>query len=87
MVYLILAIISSSLVSIVMRVSGKYVRGNYGILAVNYVICATMAAFLSGVGNLFPRTEGFEFTLGLGIVTGFLYLAGLLLIKINIPKN
>ena len=87
MVYLILAIISSSLVSIVMRVSGKYVRGNYGILAVNYVICATMAAFLSGVTNLFPRIDGFEFTLGLGIVTGFLYLAGLLLIKINIPKN
>ena len=87
MVYLILAIISSSLVSIVMRVSGKYVRGNYGILAVNYVICATMAAFLSGVMNLFPRIEGFEFTVGLGIVTGFLYLAGLLLIKINIPKN
>lgn len=87
MIYLILAIVSSALVSIVMRVSGKYVRGNYGILAVNYVICATMAAFLSGVTNLFPKIEGSEFTLGLGVVTGFLYLAGLLLVKINIPQN
>ena len=76
MVYLILAIISSSLVSIVMRVSGKYVRGNYGILAVNYVICAAMAAFLSGVTNLFLRVEGAEFTLRLGIVTGFSALIG-----------
>lgn len=87
MIYLILAIVSSALVSIVMRVSGKYVRGNYGILAVNYVICATMAAFLSGVTNLFPGIEGSGFTLALGVVTGFFYLAGLLLIKINIKKN
>lgn len=87
MIYLILAIVSSALVSIVMRVSGKYVKGNYGILAVNYIICSAIAAFLSGVTNLFPRVEGIEFTLRLGIVTGFLYLAGLLLIKINISKN
>ena len=85
MLYLILAIVSSSLVSIVMRSSEKYVRGNYGILAVNYVICASMAAICSGVNNLLPKTQGIGFTLGLGLGTGVLYLAGLLLIKINIP--
>ena len=87
MLYLILAIASSSLVSIVMRTSEKHVRGNYGILAVNYCLCAFMAAIYSGVSNLFPRTEGIGFTLGLGIGTGVLYLVGLLLIKINIQKN
>ena len=87
MLYLILAIVSSSLVSIVMRCSEKHVRGNYGILAVNYIICASMAAICSGVSNLFPKMEGFGFTLGLGIGTGAIYLAGLLLIKINIQKN
>lgn len=87
MIYLILAIVSSSLVSIVMRTSEKHIRGNYGILAVNYCLCAFMAAIYSGVDNLFPKTEGIEFTLGLGIGTGVLYLAGLLLIKINIQKN
>ena len=82
MIYLILAIVSSALVSIVMRVSGKYVRGNYGILAVNYVICATMAAFLSGVTNLFPGIEGSAFTLALGVVTGFFLFS-----RITFDKN
>ena len=87
MIYLLLAIISSSLVSIVMRVSGKYLKGNLGMTATNYVICTAMAAVYSGVGNLFPIGEGFGFTLGTGMFTGILYLAGLLVIQINIKKN
>ena len=87
MIYLLLAIASSSLVSIVMRASEKYVKGNHGMLAVNYVICTVMAAIYSDVGNLFPKTEGIGFTLGLGVCTGIIYLAGLLLIQLNIQKN
>ena len=87
MIYLLLAIASSSLVAIVMRTSEKYVKGNHGMLAVNYVICTLMAAFYSGMGNLFPKTEGLGFTIGLGIGTGALYLAGLLLVQLNIQKN
>lgn len=87
MVYLILAIICSSLVSIVMRISERYVRGDYGMLAVNYMICTIVAASYSGVNNLFPKTAGINFTLGLGICTGVLYLAGLLLVKLNISRN
>ena len=87
MIYLLLAIASSSLVAIVMRTSEKHIKGNHGMLAVNYVICTVMAAFYSGFGNLFPQTEGIGFTLGLGIGTGILYLAGLLLVQLNIQKN
>ena len=87
MIYLLLAIASSALVSIVMRASEKYVKGNHGMLAVNYVICTVMAAFYSGMGNLFPKIEGIGFTLGLGICTGVIYLAGLLLVQLNIQKN
>ena len=87
MFYLILAIASSSLVSIVMRVSEKYTKGSHGMLAVNYVICVIMAAFYTGFGNLFPKTEGIGFTLGLGFVTGVIYLSGLLLVQLNIQKN
>ena len=87
MIYLLLAIVSSSLVSIVMRASEKYVKGNHGMLAINYVICTVMAAFYSGMGNLFPKIEGIGFTLGLGICTGVIYLAGLLLVQLNIQKN
>lgn len=87
MLYLILAIVSSSLVSIVMRVSGKYIKGNLGMLATNYVICVMMAAFYSGLDNLVPKVDGIGFTLGLGACTGFLYLAGLALTQLNIKKN
>ena len=87
MLYLLLAIVCSSLLSIVMRASEKHVKGDYGMLAVNYAIC-TMLAFISGgVGNLFPGMEGIRFTLGIGICTGILYLAGLLLVQLNIRKN
>jgi len=87
MLNLLLAIASSSLVSIVMRTSEKYTKGNHGMLAVNYVICVIMAAFYTGFGNLFPKAEGIGFTLGLGTCTGILYLVGLLLVQLNIQKN
>ena len=73
--------------SIVMRTSEKYTKGNHGMLAVNYVICVIMAAFYTGFGNLFPKTEGIGFTLGLGAGTGVIYLVGLLLVQLNIQKN
>ena len=38
MIYLILAILSSALVSIIMRLSEKHVSGNVGMLAVNYLM-------------------------------------------------
>ena len=84
---LLLAIVSSSLVSIVMRASEKYTKGNHGMLAINYAICVVMAALYTGVGNLLPKTDGIGFTLGLGIGTGVVYLAGLMLVKLNIQKN
>lgn len=87
MINLLLAIASSALVSIVMRTSEKYTKGNHGMLAVNYVICVIMAAFYCGLGNLFPKAEGIGFTLGLGSCTGALYLIGLLLVQLNIQKN
>ncbi len=87
MLNLILAIISSALVALVMRTSEKYVKGNLGMTATNYVICVAMAAVYSGVDNLFPGMNGLGFTLGAGVFTGVFYLAGLLLIQINIKKN
>ena len=87
MINLLLAIVSSALVSIVMRTSEKYVKGNHGMLAVNYVLCTLLAVIYSGVGNLLPDIDGIGFTLGLGIGTGALYLTGLLLVQLNIRKN
>lgn len=87
MIYLLLAILSSALVSIIMRLSEKHVSGNVGMLAVNYLMCITIAGIGSGFGNLFPQVEGFGFTLGLGLFNGLLYLAGFVLLQINVKRN
>jgi len=87
MIYLILAILSSALVSIIMRLSEKHVSGNVGMLAVNYLMCITIAGIGSGMGNLFPQVEGFGFTLALGLFNGLLYLAGFVLLQINVKRN
>ena len=87
MIYLILAIISSALVSIIMRLSEKHVSGNVGMLAVNYLMCITIAGIGSGFGNLFPQVDGFGFTLGLGLFNGLLYLAGFVLLQVNVKRN
>ena len=87
MIYLILAILSSALVSIIMRLSEKHVSGNVGMLAVNYLMCIAIAGIGSGIGNLFPQVEGFGFTLGLGLFNGLLYLAGFVLLQINVKRN
>ena len=85
MFYLILAIISSALVSVVMRVSQKYARNNISMLAANYVMCTAAAAFLAG--GVVPSGEGAALTMGLGSVCGVLYLLGFVLLQWNIRRN
>lgn len=87
MIYLLLAILSSALVSIIMRLSEKQVSGNVGMLAVNYLMCIIIAGIGSGFGNLFPKVDGFAFTLGIGLFNGLLYLAGFVLLQINVKRN
>lgn len=85
MIYLILAIISSALVSLVMRLSQKFVRNNITMLAANYVMCTAAAAFLAG--GILPTGEGSGLTIGLGSVCGVLYLLGFVLLQWNIRRN
>lgn len=87
MIYLLLAITSSALVSIIMRISEKHVNGNVSMLAMNYIMCMTMAGAYSGFANLLPDTEGIGLTLGLGIFNGILYLLGFILLQVNVKKN
>lgn len=85
MIYLILAIISSALVSIVMRLSQRFIRNNMTMLAANYVMCTTAAAFLAG--GAIRAGEGAALTMGLGGVCGVLYLLGFVLLQWNIRHN
>ena len=85
MLYLILAIISSALVSIAMRLSQRFVRNNMTMLAANYVMCTVAAAFLAG--GMIPVGDGAALTMGLGSICGVLYLLGFVLLQWNISRN
>ena len=87
MVYLLLAIAASAMVSIVMRLSTHRVKQNIGMLAMNYFVCMLMAAFYAGVGGLLPDSPALGQTLGLGAINGALYLGGFVLLQFNIRKN
>lgn len=87
MIYLLLAIISSSLISILMRTSEKYSQNNITMLAFNYLMCTVMAAFYTGSINLIPSREGIGFSLISGLISGALYLVSFMLLKWNVHKN
>lgn len=86
MLNLILATLCTSLVSILMRVSGKYTRNNLTMLACNYVVCVIMAGAFAG-GNLLPAHDGLWQAIGLGMAGGFFYLASFMLMQWNMKTN
>lgn len=87
MVYLLLAVVSSALISIVMRMSTGKVQNKVSMLAVNYVVCMVMGACFTGFGNLFPEDPKMPATIGMGVINGFLYLSGFVLLQWNVRKN
>lgn len=87
MLYLLLAILCSSLLSIIMRLSERHIGENVSMLAFNYVICTILSLIYSGVGNIFPNEEGIGLTLGMGLINGFLYLGGFVLLQVNVKRN
>ena len=82
--YLLLAIGSSALVSIIMRLSGKKTTSDLGLLAVNYVMC-TVLSFLFA-GGMRPEPQLFS-SAAMGAINGIFYLAGFLLLQWNVKKN
>ena len=87
MIYLILAMISSMLVSVLMRLSEEHCRGGMGMLAANYVMCCGLSLAFAGSIQFFPAADGLAPALLMGGVNGVLYLAGFVLLQWNIRKN
>lgn len=87
MISLLLAVISSALVSVVMRLSANKVQNNIGMLAMNYLMCVAVAAGYTGLGRLFPGESGLAQTLGMGAVHGLLYLLSFVLFQSSVKKN
>lgn len=85
MLNLLLAIASSALVSITMRLSEGKANNTIAMLMVNYIMCAGLSWAFAGFS--FPNGDGIPFALGLSLVNGVLYLAGFVLLQYNIRVN
>lgn len=87
MIYLVLAVLTSALISVIMRYSEKRCKNKLTMLAVNYLTCGIFGAAYTGSTDLFPAIEGLGQTLGLGLIGGFLFLTSFMLMQYNIGKN
>lgn len=87
MLYLLLAIICSALVSVLMRLSTEKARGNVSMLAVNYLMCLVLAAVYTGGLGAAKGASGLTGAVGMGVVNGVLYLLGFVLLQLNVQKN
>lgn len=84
MIYLVLAIACSALISVCMRVSEKYVHHTMAMFTVNYAVCLVMARLYMGEIHLFAAESGIGVAVGLGVASGCLYLANFALLQRNI---
>jgi len=85
MLNLILAILSSALVSLTMRLSESKVKNNIAMLMVNYIMCAGLSWAYTGFS--LPRAQGIPLMAALSVINGVLYLAGFVLLQRNIQVN
>ena len=86
MLYLLLAICSSAMVSILMRLSESKIRNNTGMLCMNYLMCILLGWGYAGA-DWFPGVQGLDRAVTLGCLNGVLYLASFVLLQINVRKN
>ena len=87
MINLILAIVSSMLVSVTMRASERRAKNNISMLAMNYLMCTLLSAAFAGTAEFFPAQEGLGAALLLGVISGAMYLSSFLLLQWNIRVN
>lgn len=89
MIYLILAVVSSSLISIFMRLSENHIKNEMGMFMVNYALCAVLAVgFMerSSMTTLLGTHDQY-LTVIIGIITGAFFLGGFLFLKYNMKHN
>ena len=87
MLYLLLAILSSALISIVMRLSDKHVKNTMTMFMSNYVVCILLSVLFGLSIDSSAFQDGVTLPIALGALTGILYLSGFMLLQTNIKKN
>lgn len=87
MVYLILAIFSSAMVAIMMRIAQPRVTHPTGLLAANYIVCSLTALLFAGSELPGLPLQSLGFPAGLGVLNGLLYLGSFALMQWNTRHN
>lgn len=85
--YLLMAILSSAMISILMRLSADKISANLSMLATNYFVCSLLGAAYGGFQLVVPQEAGFSVTVWLGLLSGVLYLAGLVMFQANTRRR
>ena len=87
MIYLLLALLCSAMITVCMRLSEKHRQNPISMLAVNYLVCSLLAVAFSGQWTLFPKDAGLPTTLLLGGICGALFLSSFMLLQWNVSRN
>ena len=87
MLFLCLAVLSSSAIAILMRVSSNRISAKLSMLGVNYLICACLGAVYAGFDLVRPDVSGFGTTVVLGTVGGIVFLVAFVLLQWNTARN
>lgn len=87
MIYLILAILCSSGVSLSIRYAEQHSGRMKSVTVVNYIASVFWCFYFLPDKHLYPAADGQAFVLVLSIINGCLYLGTLLLQQVNIRKN
>ena len=86
--YLLLAILSSAMVSVTMRLSEGKIKNNFGMLVMNYLMCSILAALTAGLDTLLDPAQGkLVRTAAMGCLNGLFYLVSFVLLQVNIRRN
>ena len=84
--YLLLAIFSSAMISVCMRLSTGKTKGHFSMLAANYLVCGILGALYADF-SLLSGSEGVGITLGLSVLNGVILLGGLILLQVSTRRN
>lgn len=87
MLYLFLAVLSSSLISVIMRLGEEKRSSAMGMFVINYAVCSVLSCLFAGRIAVYTPHPGIGTAIGLGVAEGFLYLAAFVLLQLNINKN
>lgn len=87
MIQLILAIASSALVSIMMRLGEAKCSSKMALLVSNYTVCSVLGGFFAIQSGIPETGEGLSFAVILGIFGGFLFLYSLVVFQKSISRN